>query len=124
MFEPYGGRKLALSAQMYHFELTKQRIVDEEEGKKKAAVHANDEFSTDESGDSYVVYECRGLASTDELEVTNPLFDEDLMSALTDVERDQKTEIVVERKENDKPAVGDVQPTKLAEADVSVQRED
>lgn len=75
------SRKLAYSAQMYHYEQQKRRIIEEEKAASQSAA-ATDIASDEESnGGSYVIYEYPGLASTEELEVQNPLFDEDLLVA-------------------------------------------
>ncbi|GAB1598981.1 uncharacterized protein LOC115232673 isoform X2 [Argonauta hians] len=69
-----GDRKLAQSAQMYHYQHQKQQMI--------ALEKANNEMKYDESDDEidvleegqYTVYECPGLAPTGEMEVKNPLF--------------------------------------------------
>ncbi|XP_014673967.1 PREDICTED: neural proliferation differentiation and control protein 1-like [Priapulus caudatus] len=70
-----GDRKLAQSAQMYHYQHQKQQMIALE----KASSEMKDNVSDDESGEEdeegdYTVYECPGLAPTGEMEVRNPLF--------------------------------------------------
>uniref|UniRef100_A0A665TQB4 Neural proliferation, differentiation and control, 1b n=1 Tax=Echeneis naucrates TaxID=173247 RepID=A0A665TQB4_ECHNA len=72
-----GDKKLAHSAQMYHYQHQKQQMLslekhrDELKGPDSGA-------STDEENDDgdFTVYECPGLAPTGEMEVKNPLFDD------------------------------------------------
>ncbi|XP_037956799.1 protein cab-1-like isoform X2 [Teleopsis dalmanni] len=73
-----GDRKLAQSAQMYHYQHQKQQIIAMENRQADAGncglsdVESDDD--NDEEGD-YTVYECPGLAPTGgEMEVKNPLF--------------------------------------------------
>jgi len=71
----HGDRKLAQSAQMYHYQHQKQQMIALE----KANSEMKQEFSGEDSdlenheGD-YTVYECPGLAPAGEMEVRNPLF--------------------------------------------------
>ncbi|XP_014218959.1 protein cab-1 [Copidosoma floridanum] len=80
---PSGDQRLAQSAQMYHFQHQKQQIIAME---KASAVRDAGSVSEAESDDEneegdYTVYECPGLATTAEMEVKNPLFDDDLTPA-------------------------------------------
>ncbi|XP_065369084.1 uncharacterized protein LOC135961513 [Calliphora vicina] len=76
---PSGDRKLAQSAQMYHYQHQKQQIIamenrqNNEENCEMSYVESDDD---NEEGD-YTVYECPGLAPTGEMEVKNPLFLDD-----------------------------------------------
>ncbi|KAM7344078.1 uncharacterized protein ACRADG_010907 [Cochliomyia hominivorax] len=76
---PSGDRKLAQSAQMYHYQHQKQQIIamenrqNNEENCEMTYVESDDD---NEEGD-YTVYECPGLAPTGEMEVKNPLFLDD-----------------------------------------------
>ncbi|XP_026998220.2 neural proliferation differentiation and control protein 1a isoform X1 [Tachysurus fulvidraco] len=72
-----GDKKLAHSAQMYHYQHQKQQMLSMEKHKVEPKVSepgvASDEET--EEGD-FTVYECPGLAPTGEMEVKNPLFDD------------------------------------------------
>ncbi|KAI9582785.1 uncharacterized protein ACN2A1_000683 [Glossina fuscipes fuscipes] len=76
---PSGDRKLAQSAQMYHYQHQKQQIIAME---SRSTAEESCEISYVESDDDneegdYTVYECPGLAPTGEMEVKNPLFLDD-----------------------------------------------
>ncbi|XP_072014598.1 uncharacterized protein [Amphiura filiformis] len=78
-----GDRKLAQSAQMYHYQHQKQQMIAMEK-REKGEVQGNAESDYDseeenEDGD-LTVYECPGLAPTGEMQVKNPLFTEDHQS--------------------------------------------
>lgn len=76
---PTADRKLAQSAQMYHFQHQKQQMIAVEKNNTNRHTSASDvdtEEEENEEGD-YTVYECPGMASGGELEVKNPLFQED-----------------------------------------------
>ncbi|CAG0886535.1 unnamed protein product [Cyprideis torosa] len=73
-----GDRKLAQSAQMYHYQHQKQQMIAMEtnggaERQSNSDVESDDDH--EEEGE-YTVYECPGLAPTGEMEVKNPLFDD------------------------------------------------
>ncbi|XP_059178619.1 neural proliferation differentiation and control protein 1-like [Physella acuta] len=70
-----GDRKLAQSAQMYHYQHQKQQMIAMEKANGDMKHDASDDESDDDNveGD-YTVYECPGLAPTGEMEVKNPLF--------------------------------------------------
>ncbi|XP_060791543.1 neural proliferation differentiation and control protein 1a [Neoarius graeffei] len=72
-----GDKKLAHSAQMYHYQHQKQQMLSMEKHKFEPKISepgvASDEET--EEGD-FTVYECPGLAPTGEMEVKNPLFDD------------------------------------------------
>ncbi|XP_038821425.1 neural proliferation differentiation and control protein 1-like [Salvelinus namaycush] len=72
-----GDKKLAQSAQMYHYQHQKQQMLSMENHKSEPKV-ADSEVTSDEEevdGD-FTVYECPGLAPTGEMEVKNPLFND------------------------------------------------
>ncbi|KAL7980835.1 hypothetical protein Chor_001989 [Crotalus horridus] len=85
-----GDRKLAQSAQMYHYQHQKQQMLSLEkcvprcgDGFKvlqanKEEAKATESVSSDEENEDgdFTVYECPGLAPTGEMEVKNPLFDD------------------------------------------------
>ncbi|KAK3784475.1 hypothetical protein RRG08_058074 [Elysia crispata] len=70
-----GDRKLAQSAQMYHYQHQKQQMIAMEKANGDMKHDASDDESEEDNveGD-YTVYECPGLAPTGEMEVKNPLF--------------------------------------------------
>jgi hypothetical protein len=80
-----GDRKLAQSAQMYHYQHQKQQMIASERlgtngnhpGGRAAGGGESDAESEEEceEGD-YTVFECPGLATTGEMEVRNPMFNE------------------------------------------------
>jgi len=73
-----GDRKLAQSAQMYHYQHQKQQMIAMEKanGEMKQDGSEDESEEENEEGD-YTVYECPGLAPTGEMEVRNPLFTEE-----------------------------------------------
>lgn len=71
-----GDRKLAYSAQMYHYQYQKQQMLANEKAngfdQKNPSGNSTDDDLVD---DDDTVYECPGLANTEgEMEVTNPYF--------------------------------------------------
>jgi len=77
---PAGDRKLAQSAQMYHYQHQKNQMIGlgRGSGGPGAASGGEESEAEGEEGEGdYTVYECPGLASTDEMEVKNPLFNDD-----------------------------------------------
>jgi len=77
---PAGDRKLAQSAQMYHYQHQKNQMIGlgRSGGAGGAASGGEESEAEGEEGEGdYTVYECPGLASTDEMEVKNPLFNDD-----------------------------------------------
>lgn len=73
-----GDRKLAQSAQMYHYQHQKQQMIASERvGPEGPGGGGSDGESEEEceEGD-YTVFECPGLATTGEMEVRNPLFND------------------------------------------------
>ncbi|KAF5281027.1 hypothetical protein FQA39_LY05232 [Lamprigera yunnana] len=82
---PSGDRRLAQSAQMYHYQHQKQQIIAMERAaanERHGSVSEADSDEENEEGD-YTVYECPGLAPTGEMEVKNPLFHDDPTPAQT-----------------------------------------
>ncbi|XP_060126225.1 neural proliferation differentiation and control protein 1 isoform X3 [Zootoca vivipara] len=71
-----GDKKLAQSAQMYHYQHQKQQMLSMEKTKEEAK--GPESASSDEENEDgdFTVYECPGLAPTGEMEVKNPLFDD------------------------------------------------
>ncbi|CAH1787113.1 unnamed protein product [Owenia fusiformis] len=75
---PQGDRKLAQSAQMYHYQHQKQQMIALEKANGEMKHDASDEDSDEENEEGdYTVYECPGLAPTGDMEVKNPLFNDD-----------------------------------------------
>jgi len=74
-----GDRKLAQSAQMYHYQHQKQQMIASERpgGDHPGGTGGSDAESEEEceEGD-YTVFECPGLATAGEMEVRNPLFND------------------------------------------------
>lgn len=77
-------RKLAQSAQMFHYQQQRQQMMAQEKAHLDAKP-GNSDDSDDEApgGGDYTVYECPGLAPTGEMEVRNPLFAEPDSSIIT-----------------------------------------
>ncbi|XP_013777255.1 uncharacterized protein LOC106461935 [Limulus polyphemus] len=72
---PNGDRKLAHSAQMYHYQHQKHQMISVENVNSCRLASASDMESEEENDEGdYTVYECPGLAVTGEMEVQNPLF--------------------------------------------------
>jgi hypothetical protein len=70
-------RKLAQSAQMYHYQQQRQQMMAQEKAHLDAKpVNSDDSDDETPAGGDYTVYECPGLAPTGEMEVRNPLFAE------------------------------------------------
>ncbi|CAG0894117.1 unnamed protein product [Darwinula stevensoni] len=74
-----GDKRLAQSAQMYHFQHQKQQMIAMKNHGTGGLRHASasDAEDSDEDNGDYTVYECPGLAPTGEMEVKNPLFQEE-----------------------------------------------
>lgn len=83
---PSGDRRLAQSAQMYHYQHQKQQIIAMESraaaGERHGSISQADSDEENEEGD-YTVYECPGLAPTGEMEVKNPMFNDEPTPAQT-----------------------------------------
>ncbi|KAF7260393.1 hypothetical protein EG68_02365 [Paragonimus skrjabini miyazakii] len=69
-----GDRKLAHSAQMYHYQHQKQQMLAVDRASDPTQVSEDGSESDVEEGD-FTVYECPGLAEAEQLEVQNPLFE-------------------------------------------------
>lgn len=79
---PPGDRKLAQSAQMYHYQHQKQQMIAMEKANGEMKHDASEDESEEENEEGdYTVYECPGLAPTGEMEVRNPLFTEETPAA-------------------------------------------
>jgi len=76
-----GDKKLALSAQMYHFQHQKEQIIAMEKANSEAKPDDSDNSDDETPEGDYTVYECPGLAPTGEMEVKNPLFKEDFSAS-------------------------------------------
>ncbi|XP_029469369.1 neural proliferation differentiation and control protein 1 [Rhinatrema bivittatum] len=75
-----GDKKLAQSAQMYHYQHQKQQMLSLEKQKDEPKLPDSATTSDEENEDGdFTVYECPGLAPTGEMEVKNPLFDDSSM---------------------------------------------
>lgn len=74
-----GDRKLAQNAQLYHYQHQKQQMLafDSNAGPDRRNGTISDNESDDGEEGDYTVYECPGLASTGEMEVRNPMFDDE-----------------------------------------------
>lgn len=78
-----GDRKLAQSAQMYHYQHQKQQMIAMEKANGEMKHDASEDESEEENEEGdYTVYECPGLAPTGEMEVRNPLFTEDAQTPM------------------------------------------
>lgn len=72
-----GDKKLAHSAQMYHYQHQKQQMLSLEKHREGPKVPDSGASTDEENEDGdFTVYECPGLAPTGEMEVKNPLFDD------------------------------------------------
>ncbi|XP_070761203.1 neural proliferation differentiation and control protein 1 [Enoplosus armatus] len=72
-----GDKKLAHSAQMYHYQHQKQQMLSLEKHRDEPKVPDSGASTDEENEDGdFTVYECPGLAPTGEMEVKNPLFDD------------------------------------------------
>ena len=75
-----GDRKLAQNAQRYHYEHQKHQIqaAANRVPKEPRLTSTSDQDSEEDNDEvDYIVYECPGLAPTGEMEVKNPLFQDD-----------------------------------------------
>jgi len=73
-----GDKKLALSAQMYHYQHQKEQMIAMEKANNETKPDDSDNSDDETPEGDYTVYECPGLAPTGEMEVKNPLFKEEL----------------------------------------------
>lgn len=76
-----GDRRLAQSAQMYHYQHQKQQMIAMEKAHNETKNDASDNSDAETEEGDYTVYECPGLAQAGEMEVKNPLFLEELAAA-------------------------------------------
>lgn len=74
--ESPGDRKLAQSAQMYHYQHQKQQMIASERLASDTQQAAGSDVESEEDNEEgdYTVFECPGLATNGEMEVRNPLF--------------------------------------------------
>ncbi|XP_071947901.1 uncharacterized protein [Antedon mediterranea] len=68
-----GDRKLAQSAQMYHYQHQKQQMIALENRERGETQNDASDYDSDDNEEP-TVYECPGLAPTGQMEVKNPLF--------------------------------------------------
>ncbi|KAK9753679.1 Neural proliferation differentiation control-1 protein (NPDC1) [Popillia japonica] len=81
---PSGDRRLAQSAQMYHYQHQKQQIIAMDRAVDTERHGSVSEADSDEENEGdYTVYEYAGLAPIGEMEVRNPLFQDDPTPAQT-----------------------------------------
>lgn len=77
-------RKLAHSAQMFHYQQQRQQMMAQEKAHLDTKPLHSEESDEDAPGvGDYTVYECPGLAPTGEMEVRNPLFAEPESSSIS-----------------------------------------
>lgn len=76
-----GDRRLAQSAQMFHYQHQKQQMIAMEKANNDTKQDQSDNSDGETEEGDYTVYECPGLAPTGEMEVKNPLFKEDYPSS-------------------------------------------
>ncbi|XP_069465840.1 neural proliferation differentiation and control protein 1 isoform X2 [Ambystoma mexicanum] len=69
-------KKLAQSAQMYHYQHQKQQMLSMENKDEPKLPDSNTTSDEENEDGDFTVYECPGLAPTGEMEVKNPLFDD------------------------------------------------
>lgn len=67
-------RKLAQSAQMYHYHSQKQQMISTEKNKNCRNTSSDVESEEENEEGDYTVYECPGLSNLGEIEITNPNF--------------------------------------------------
>ncbi|KAG5675533.1 hypothetical protein PVAND_005429 [Polypedilum vanderplanki] len=81
-----GDKKLAHSAQMFHYQHQKNQIIAMENRNGTELSHNDDENDSDENENDFTVYECPGLAewSDSGIEVKNPLFSEETPATKTE----------------------------------------
>lgn len=74
-------RKLAQNAQLYHYQHQKQQMIafdtNHSNGHRANGVLSDNDSDEDAEEGDYTVYECPGLAPTGEMEVRNPMFDDE-----------------------------------------------
>lgn len=80
-----GDRRLAQSAQMYHYQHQKQQMIAMEKANNDTKAENSDNSDGETEEGDYTVYECPGLAPTGEMEVKNPLFKEDFSASVNNI---------------------------------------
>jgi hypothetical protein len=80
-----GDRRLAQSAQMYHYQHQKQQMIAMEKANNDTKADNSDNSDGETEEGDYTVYECPGLAPTGEMEVKNPLFKEDFSASTNNI---------------------------------------
>jgi hypothetical protein len=70
-----GDASLAYSAQLHHFNQTKQKILSAEQTTMEQRGQESDDSEGEGEEVDFSVYECPGLAPTGDIEVSNPMFD-------------------------------------------------
>ncbi|NXG48853.1 NPDC1 protein, partial [Psilopogon haemacephalus] len=71
-----GDKTLAQSAQVYHYQHQKQQMLSMEKHKEEPKLPESASSDEENEDGDFTVYECPGLAPTGEMEVRNPLFDD------------------------------------------------
>jgi len=84
-----GDKKLALSAQMYHYQHQKEQMIAIEKANNDTKPDNSDNSDDETPEGDYTVYECPGLAPTGEMEVKNPLFKEEFTASSNNVNKIQ-----------------------------------
>ncbi|CAF0722404.1 unnamed protein product [Brachionus calyciflorus] len=69
-----GDRRLAQSAQMYHYQHQKQQMIAMEKASDDKKLEKSENSDGEHDDSEYTIYECPGLANTGEMVVKNPLF--------------------------------------------------
>merc|ERR1711935_157531 len=78
-----GDRKLAQNAQLYHYQHQKNQMIAFDGQADSQRRSMSDNESEDGEEGHYSVYECPGLAPTGEMEVRNPMFEDDVTPKAT-----------------------------------------
>ncbi|CAL8143626.1 unnamed protein product [Orchesella dallaii] len=95
---PSGGdRKLAASAHMYHYQHQKQQMAALQkgaiQGDRQGSGGSDVESDDDNEDGDYTVYECPGLAPAGEMEVKNPLFQDEPTPATPQTSKGSEEEV-------------------------------
>jgi hypothetical protein len=80
-----GDRRLAQSAQMYHYQHQKQQMIAMEKANNDTKPDNSDNSDGEAEEGDYTVYECPGLAPTGEMVVKNPLFKEEFSQSMNNI---------------------------------------
>ncbi|XP_066513296.1 neural proliferation differentiation and control protein 1-like [Hoplias malabaricus] len=75
-----GDKKLAQSAQMYHYQHQKQQLLSLKQRDEPKILESGATSDEENEDGDFTVYECPGLAPTGEMEVKNPLFDDSTLN--------------------------------------------